>query len=225
MKTSATNVSGAEDLPLLETRMTFLQMLSPPAAFPAEERDDVYLERKRNPDVDEYVSLFRAIGQHWLWQKRLTHTREEIAEIISRPSTELHILYAKDAREPAGLLELDSSDPANINLVYFGLRNEFIGKHLGGFLMKSALRIVWRRTPAPYRFWFTTCTFDHPGALGFYQHMGFSVYRTDIPDRFPDPRCNPYLYGGPYSLNCAPHVPLGRPDRPSDRADGERGGP
>jgi len=211
MKTSDVNDRQAEELPLLETRMTFLQMLSPPAVFPAEQRNDFYLEHKRNPNVDEYVSLFRAIGQHWLWQKRLAYTKEEIAEIISRPTTELHILYTKDTRKPAGLLELDSSDPANMNLVYFGLRNEFIGKGLGRFLMKSALEIVWRRTPPPDRFWFTTCSFDHPCALDFYQHMGFTVYRTDVPDRFPDPRRNPHLYGGPYPLNCAPHVPLSDP--------------
>ena len=64
--------------------------------------------------------------------------------------------------------------------------------------------------------WFNTCKFDHPGALGFYQHLGFSVYRTDVPDGFPDPRLNPHLCGGAYPLTCAPHVPLARQSAQSE---------
>jgi len=203
-----------EDLPLLETRMTYLHMVGPPPLLKTEERNDVHLERKLIPDVDEYLSLFRTIGQHWLWQRRLAHSRDEITEMISRPDTELYFLNASGERKPVGLLELDCSDTTNVNLVYFGLINEYIGRRLGGFLMRNALQIVWNRTPAPDRFWFTTCTFDHPGALGFYQHLGFNVYRTDVPDRFPDPRFNPHLCGGAYPLTCAPHVPLARQSGP-----------
>jgi len=198
----------ADSVPLLETRMTYLEMAARPAALAIESLDDIVLERKSNPDVDEYVELFRAIGQHWLWQRRLAQTREEIAAILRSPDTELFMLYNSRGHESIGLLELDCSDAANLNLVYFGLKNEHIGKQLGGFLMRNALRIVWDRTPAPERFWFTTCTFDHPGALNFYKHLGFRAYRTDVPDTFPDPRLNPRLYGGPYPLTCAPHVPL-----------------
>jgi hypothetical protein len=202
----------AEEIPLLETRMAYLQMVSPPT-LDIEDRNDVNLERKHDPDVDEYIVLFREIGQHWLWQARLAHTKEEIAEIISRPGTELYILYTSGEHKPIGLLELDVCDPANINLAYFGLVDDCIGKHLGGFLMKNAIRIVWDRTPQPERLWFNTCTFDHPGALGFYEHKGFSAYRTNVPDSFPDPRLNPHLCGGAYPLTCAPHVPLARQSR------------
>jgi GNAT superfamily N-acetyltransferase len=183
-------------------------MVSAPRLLPVEEREDVFLDRKHRPDVDEYVALFRAIGQHWLWQRRLAHTRDEIAAIISSLTTELYILYAN--QEPIGLVELDVSDAANVNLAYFGLLNEYVGKRLGGFLMRNVLRIVWDRSPQPERFWFNTCTFDHPGALGFYQHVGFTIYKADVPESFPDPRLNPHLYGGPYPLSCAPHVPLAR---------------
>jgi GNAT superfamily N-acetyltransferase len=203
-------MTAAEDLPLLETRMTFLEMVNPPPLAYTGERKDVLLERKDQPDVDEYVALFRAIGQHWLWQNRLAHTRDEIAEIISRAETGLYILYTRDEHKPVGILELDWSDAVNVNLVYFGLVSEYIGQQLGGFLMQNALRIVWERMPRPERFWFTTCTFDHPGALGFYKHFGFRAYRTDVPDSFPDPRLNPHLYGGAYAVTCAPHVPLAR---------------
>ncbi len=188
--------------------MTFMDMAPLPGTLQAAPRGDVILKRAINPDPDSYAALFRAVGQEWLWQARLDHTQDEIATLIRHPTTEIYYLYDLPGETPLGLLELDFSDPDNANLAYFGLVPEAIGRGLGGFLLRSGIDIVAAHDPKPTRFWFNTCTFDHPSALPFYKHLGFRVYRENVPDTFPDPRLNNNLYGGAFPLTAAPHVPL-----------------
>jgi ribosomal protein S18 acetylase RimI-like enzyme len=72
----------------------------------------------------------------------------------------------------------DARDPANIELVHYGILPELQGRGLGRFLLDTGLRFVWARRPA--RVWLHTDTNDHPGALPLYLQLGFGQYAQRI---------------------------------------------
>ena len=63
-----------------------------------------------------------------------------------------------------------------IEIVYFGLLVNFIGKGLGGAMLSRALQHAWAL--GPERVWVHTCTLDHPAALANYEARGMRIYRT-----------------------------------------------
>ena len=81
----------------------------------------------------------------------------------------------------AGYYELHRDDEGNIEIAYFGLLPEFIGRGLGGALLTSAIDEAWRL--APKRVWVHTCNRDHPKALANYQTRGMIVYKVEDSER------------------------------------------
>ena len=76
---------------------------------------------------------------------------------------------------PAGFAELDFRGfPKVVDLSYFGLVPEFIGRRLGPWLLRWTIEAMWRR--GPKRITVNTCTLDHPSALPLYQRLGFTAY-------------------------------------------------
>ena len=71
---------------------------------------------------------------------------------------------------------------SEIEIAYFGLLPEFIGRGLGGVLLTSAIETAWAWTPTPSRVWVHTCNRDHPSALANYQARGFEIYKTVTSD-------------------------------------------
>ena len=100
------------------------------------------------------------------------------------------MLYAKGV--PAGMAELDRREVDEIRLTYCGITPEYIGRGLGKYLLQAAIEIAW--SYGPKRFWLNTNTLDHPRALGFYQRMGFTVYKQETGE-FVDPRLTGLIGG------------------------------
>jgi hypothetical protein len=67
-------------------------------------------------------------------------------------------------------------------------------------LMNEALVRAWARPIS--RFWVHTCSFDHPGALAFYQRSGFRPYQVMV-EVHQDPRLTGHL-----PPEASPQVPL-----------------
>ncbi len=86
---------------------------------------------------------------------------------------------------PAGFAELDRRAEPDIELAYFGLVPEFIGRGLSNYLLSAALDIAWSHEPK--RVWVHTNTLDHPRALALYQRLGFQPYKQER-KTIPDPR-------------------------------------
>lgn len=178
--------------------VTYLEMLKrPETSAPA--RKDLTLERWPAPDLDVYRSLFRAVGQEWLWFARLKLTDDELRLVLEDPARELFVPCREG--KPVGMLELDFSDPENPELGYFGLTPEAIGGGAGRWLMSQALDLVWNR-PQTKRFWVHTCTADSQKALEFYKRSGFKPYKLAI-EVDDDPRLSGLL-----PRTAAPHVPV-----------------
>jgi GNAT superfamily N-acetyltransferase len=171
-------------LPMLDDVVTYLEMTERPArASVPRPMAKLALMRAEACTVSFYRYLYAAVGEKWLWFERRAWSDEKLAEVISRPSTEITVLYVGGT--PAGYFELDRSNPEEVELAYFGLVSDQIGQGLGPWLLDQAIDAAW--TGPTRRFWVHTCTFDHPKAIGLYQRAGFRVYdRRSV--QFPDPR-------------------------------------
>jgi GNAT superfamily N-acetyltransferase len=86
---------------------------------------------------------------------------------------------------PAGYAELDCRHSGEIELAYFGLIPEFIGRGLGAYFLAWAVDRAWQREPR--RLWVHTCSLDHPRALATYRAIGFAEYARESV-RIADPR-------------------------------------
>lgn len=194
------DLNGYTDVPdtKIAVVVTYLEMLSRPDLTDRRAPDGVTLERWHNPDPEQYVRLFRAIGDEWLWFGRLVLDRAELGKILRQPSREIFV-PVRDGKQ-LGLLEIDYSDPENPELAYFGLVPEAIGGGMGGWLMKAAMDMVWSRSETR-RFWVHTCTGDSPQALGFYMAVGFTPYKRAI-EIADDPRLL-----GVLEDHLGPHLP------------------
>jgi GNAT superfamily N-acetyltransferase len=169
----------------LDDVVTYLEMTArpvrPPPTPPA---GKLALMRAERCTVSYYRYLYAAVGEPWVWFMRREWSDERLAAQIRRSEVEISVLYAGGV--PAGYFELDRSDSRNVELAYFGLVPDFIGRGYGSYLLQAAIDSGWS-TGNPERLWVHTCTFDHPRALGVYQRAGFVVYKR-VAVTFDDPR-------------------------------------
>jgi GNAT superfamily N-acetyltransferase len=169
---------------LVNDTITYLEMFERPPPLPGPPPlGKIALIRAEDCTVSFYRYLYETVGTPWVWFERRLWSNDALAAELAKTTTEVFVLYAGGA--PAGYFELDTAEPRETLLSYFGLMPEFIGRRLGPFLLNAAIEQAWSR-PLD-RFWVHTCTFDHPRALPLYQRAGFVVYarRTVV---FEDPR-------------------------------------
>lgn len=178
--------------------ITMLEMTAMPALKSHSSRG-LNCVRWHGPDVEGYRTLFRRIGQHWLWFERLLESDEELRAIISDPRQEIYRITDRKGAE-VGMLELDFRTDGQCLLAYVGLLPELTGKGHGRWLLAEAARMAWR--PGVKAFRLTTCTLDHPAALKAYLRAGFQVYGRAV-GTFVDPRLRGIL-----PINAAPHIPI-----------------
>jgi len=154
------------------------------------------------PDPDRYRTLFRRVGEPWLWFSRLAMAERDLLAIIHDPA--VRVFAATDPRRiEIGMIELDFRQPGQCEISYFALVPELAGKGHGRWLMAQALALAWRS--GIERVWLHTCTLDHPSALNFYRRQGFAAIHRAV-ETFPDPRLTGLL-----PRAAAPHVPLIEP--------------
>ena len=174
----------------LEVTITYLEMTAPPTrpTVPIPTLGKMALLRAERPTVSFYRYLYDTVGERWLWWDRRRLDDAALAAIIQDPLVEIYVLYVDGV--PAGYAEVDRRKPDEIELAYFGLLPEFIGRGLGPFLLNWAIDTAWFHHPK--RVWVNTCTLDHPKALQIYQRAGFVLMEltdgSDNEEREPDAR-------------------------------------
>lgn len=164
----------------VEANVTYLEMLAPPDRSPAAPRHGVEVRRAVRPTISFYRYLYNTVGGDWNWTGRRLMDDATLEKNVQDPKVEVNVLWVESV--PAGLMELDLRSLSEIELLYFGLIPDFIGKGLGRFALDWVVDRAWSFRPS--RLWVHTCDFDHPNALSVYQRAGFVIYerRTD-----PDP--------------------------------------
>jgi GNAT superfamily N-acetyltransferase len=181
------------------TIVTSLEMTRRPAlrALPPSE---LQLIRWETPAANKYRTLYRRVGEPWLWFSRLQMTDDQLTAIIHDERVMIWAVSDKSGIE-LGLLELDFRETGQCEIGFFGLVPELNGKGHGRWLMGIALQAAWGYKGIG-RVWVHTCTLDAPGALGFYCKSGFTPFRRQV-ETFPDPRLSGLL-----SRDAAPQIPL-----------------
>ncbi len=160
--------------------------------------NEVSLRRVHAPDLNWYRALFRRAGAQWLWFSRLEMTDQQLAAVLNRSTNELFV--AEHEGIEVGMAELDRSQPPDVEITFFGLFPEAIGKRLGRPFMTAVLERAWNSSAA--RVWLHTCNLDAPAALSFYINCGFRPYKQAI-EVADDPRIRGIL-----PEDTAPHVPI-----------------
>jgi prephenate dehydrogenase/GNAT superfamily N-acetyltransferase len=154
---------------------TFLEMRSPSQLQPVEFPDASAVVRR----LDEvpgslYRYLYREVGRPWHWLDRWDWSDARVAEHLASGGIEIWLLSV--AGTPAGWFELHRT-AHEVEIAYFGLLPEFIGRRLGPALLTVAAREAW--ASGPQRVWLHTCSLDHPAALRNYERIGFASYRQE----------------------------------------------
>lgn len=170
------NVTADAEVPPGKLRMviTSLEMHARPSHGPAHlpAGTKAALLRAENPTVSFYRYLYNTVGEPWLWYERRAFDDATLASIIQDPKVEIYVLYVSGV--PAGYGELDRRKDGEIELAYFGLMHEFIGKGLGRYFLTWIVDAAWSHEPK--RLWVHSCNFDHPEALRAYQRAGFTPF-------------------------------------------------
>jgi GNAT superfamily N-acetyltransferase len=165
--------------------VVFLRMTRPPARPAAVLPKGVTLTREQL-DVATYRALYNEVGTPWLWWLRRMMPDDMLARHLSSATVSVYLLRVKG--EVAGFFETDAGHWPFVNLNYFGLREAFIGRGLGGVLLDAAVDSVFKGAMGMVGMTVNTCTADHPRALPNYLAAGFREYRRvreewDIPVR------------------------------------------
>jgi GNAT superfamily N-acetyltransferase len=119
--------------------------------------------------------LYAEVGRRYHWRDRLSWTDEQCAARLAAPGVWIWVLQVGGT--PAGYVEFERHDDGSIEIVYFGLMLEFIGRGLGKQMLSAAVERAWGM--GAKRVWLHTCTLDHPAALPNYLERGFSPFKTE----------------------------------------------
>jgi GNAT superfamily N-acetyltransferase len=153
---------------------TYLAMTSPPGEPIPFADPRCRVERVSECPASFYRFLYDEVGRPWQWLERRPWSDHRILAHLGRPGLELWVLYCAGA--PAGFFELERQG-SSVQLSYFGLLPEFIGRGLGRPFLSAALSRAWRAETS--RVWLHTCTLDHSRALPNYLRLGFQIEREE----------------------------------------------
>ncbi len=157
----------------VSTVVTFLEMKARPTTLSSSPFDEsVRLVREENPSVAFYRYLYDAVGRDYLWVNRKWWSDEKLSKTIHDDAVEIHCLYS-DA-QIAGFSEIDFRLMPDVEITFFGLMPDHIGKGLSKPFLQAVLQRAWRKSTK--RVHLQTCTCDHPAALPLYQKSGFTAY-------------------------------------------------
>lgn len=180
----------------LATVVTYLEMTESPAL--ANMDSSLKILEWPSPSPDEYLAIFRKVGENWLWLSRLLWDDDQLKATIHHDAVQLYKIL--DGALAVGFIELDFREAGQCEIGFFGLVPEMNGSGHGRWMMAEALRRAWRS--GIKRVWLHTCTLDSPRALGFYQKSGFKAYKREVEMQI-DPRVSGHL-----PRSAAPHIPL-----------------
>jgi len=171
---------------MLKTVVTYLKMTKRPTTLKSRRPSlPIALMRANNPTTAFYRFLYDSVGETWLWYERRLLSNDDLRQVIENERVEIYVFYIGGV--PAGFSELDCRIPDEVEIAYFGLTPEFIGRGCGLYFLRWTIDQAWAHEPV--RVWVHTCDLDHPSALKTYQKAGFEPYRQE-PIEFTDPRLN-----------------------------------
>jgi GNAT superfamily N-acetyltransferase len=154
-------------------------MQSPDQLSPKRADARFQVREQKEPNWVFNRDLYFRVGEQWEWIDKRSWTDDQWKEYANAPALRTFAGYYDEAL--AGYYELRCDAEGGIEIAYFGLLPEFIGRGLGGVLLTSAIEEAWSRHGGmvPKRVWVHTCNRDHPQALANYQARGMIVFKVE----------------------------------------------
>jgi GNAT superfamily N-acetyltransferase len=155
---------------------TYLDMTSPEDLRPASIiGPEPRIERLQDCTIEMFRYLYEEVGRSYRWTDRLAWSDEMVQRHLATRGVSLWLLTSED--EPAGYFELAGHEDGSVEIAYFGLLPDFIGRGWGKYLLTRAVQAAWQL--GARRVWLHTCTLDHPAALPNYLKRGFRAVRQE----------------------------------------------
>lgn len=143
------------------------------------QKSDTKFELLPKPiSVDEYRRYYYGVGKPWHWLDRMVMNDDVLFEKINNPNVDIYLFQVQG--QPAGFAEF-VKEKEYIEILYFGLLPDFIGKGLGGYFLQLVIQQAWSYQQKWIQL--NTCTLDHPNALPVYKAAGFIEVKKTIEDR------------------------------------------
>jgi GNAT superfamily N-acetyltransferase len=170
-----------------------LEMTDPGQHRPARPQPGLHVEQARIPCPELNRFFYTAVGGDLFWVDRLGWDYRRWMAYLDRPDVETWIGAVEGT--PAGYFELEKQEEGNVELKYFGLLPQFIGRGFGGALLTAAIDRAWGMGAS--RIWVHTNNLDGPAALPGYQARGFRIFKEERKSReFPDESPGPWPGAG-----------------------------
>jgi GNAT superfamily N-acetyltransferase len=180
----------------IDVTTTYLEMTSKDELKPKHTIQSVEIKRVGIPLPELNRFFYITVGNEWYWFDRLGWSYAQWKEWVDRPELQTWVMYMQGT--PTGYFELEKQgnleqQEATVNILFFGLLPQFIGKGLGGHFLSVAVEKAWGF--GAKRVTLNTCTLDHKNALANYVARGFKIYKQKTEVRtLPDVK--PELWAG-----------------------------
>lgn len=138
------------------------------------------LLKAEKPPVWWFLMLYDAVGRDYAWEDMHAREHAQIQDWLTADAMSLYTLF--DHGWPQGFFMLDDMGGGTVDLSYFGMVPEAVGRGLGGWLLQTAILTGWARG-GTRKLTVNTCTLDHPRALAVYQKNGFKPVRQEKTSR------------------------------------------
>src|SRR2546429_2160719 len=162
---------------VIEVTRTYLEMRALSKLNGAKLDDPrIEIEEQRECSVKLFRFLYAEVGKNYHWIDRLPWTDEQIVAHLNKPENSIWLM-TRDG-ETAGYFELRKCEDGSVELAYFGLMPQFLGRGLGKHLLTCATEQAW--ADGANRVWLHTCTLDDPAALPNYLKRGFRAFKTEL---------------------------------------------
>lgn len=175
----------------LQVTTYFLEMMAPPRREATPAPVGAAVERAAGLSASAYRELYLEVGSPWLWYERADLPDAELEALLREEGVAVYLLMYKG--KCAGFSEFRESTTKSgareVQILYFGLKNPFIGKGLGRYFLDWSVQQSFRleTQQETQRLWVHTCSLDHERALSTYEAAGFQEFRREygfvrIPD-------------------------------------------
>lgn len=162
--------------PATKVTRTYLEMRHPSELQSARTDDpDVRIEQLVDCSAPFFRYLYVEVGREYYWIDRLLWTDGDIARHLLQ--TEISLWLMTCDGETAGYFELRKCEDGSVEIAYFGLLQEFLGRGLGKHLLTGATEQAW--ADGANRVWLHTCTLDDRAAMPNYLKRGFRPFKTE----------------------------------------------
>lgn len=157
-----------------KTIVTHLEMTAPLPPCPTPPAFDApfTFTLERNMPIADYRQIYHDVGSAWRWVNRRKLTDRMLAALIHHPDIDIFVL--RHNGRAIGYIELNFRKKKEAEIVFVGVKPDYIGQGLGPKMLTHAMAHI--ETRAPQRVIIQTCTLDHPAALPLYQNIGFQPY-------------------------------------------------